>query len=483
MALEYAEAIRLYLPTLVELRYNPLRSGAQPASDELMQRNRLLILLALVVAGIIAIGLLPSILHRLPTRYAMRLPEPLQAWALPADPTPILPTIAAPDAATGLIARDVPPPAITTLQPPASPTPQTAATASESVSATAIPTASPTPTQPPTATPWPVPAAARMTGFTHVYQEWNNCGPATMVMALTYFGRVHSQRDTGRALRPNEEDRNVTPQEMAAFVNTQDGLRGLARVNGDLGLLKRFLANNIPVIIEIGFDPPGEYRWLGWYGHYLLPVAYDDATSQVWVYDSWLGTSEVPQTNADPNGRVLSYDELEAYWAQFNRSYIVLYEPAQEQLVSNLLGEATDDEIMWQRSLERAQADARTDTGNAFYWFNLGNSYNALGQYEDAAVAFDQARAIGLPWRMLWYQFGPYEAYYQTGRYEDIILLANTTLQDRPYFEESFYYLGLAQAALNDDASARENLEKAVAFNPNFSPASEALNSLPSADG
>ncbi len=265
---------------------------------------------------------------------------------------------------------------------------------------------------------------------------------------------------------------------MAQFVNAQDGLRGMARVNGDLNLLKRFLANDVPIIIEIGLDPPGEYRWLGWYGHYLLPVAYDDATSQIWVYDSWLGTSEIPQTNADPNGRVLTYDELEAYWAQFNRSFIVLYTAEQESLVRDLLGENVDDGIMWQRSLDRAQADARRDATNAFYWFNLGTSYNALGQFEDAAVAFDQARAIGLPWRMLWYQFGPYEAYYRTGRYEDIVLLADTTLKDRPYFEESFYYLGLAQAALGDDTSARDNLEKAIGFNPNFTPASDALAGL-----
>lgn len=443
-----------------------------------MRRNRLLLLLALVVAGIIAIGILPSVMRKLPTRYAMRLPEPLQALALPVDSIPILPTIAAPDTAADLIARDMPPPAIVTSTPPTiSPTqPVTADAGSTPATTLAVP--SPTATPPPTATPWPVPAAARMTGFTHVYQEWNNCGPATMVMALTHFGRVHSQRDTARVLRPNPEDRNVTPSEMAQFVNAQENLRGMARVNGDLNLLKRFLANDIPVIIEIGLDPPGEYRWLGWYGHYLLPIAYDDATSQIWVYDSWLGTSEVPQTNADPNGRVLSYDELESDWAQFNRSFIVLYGTEQESLVHDLLGEVTDDGIMWQRSLERAQVDARREAGNAFYWFNLGTSYNALGQFEEAAVAFDQARAIGLPWRMLWYQFGPYEAYYQTGRYEDIVLLANTTLQDRPYFEESFYYLGLAQAALGDDTSARANLEKAVAFNPSFTPASDALAGL-----
>lgn len=319
-----------------------------------------------------------------------------------------------------------------------------------------------------------------MGGVSHVFQEWNNCGPATLVMALTHFGRVYSQRDTAAALRPNEEDRNVTPQEMAGFVNTQDGLRAVARINGDLDLLKRLLANDVPVIIEIGFDPPGEYQWLGWYGHYLLPVAYDDAAGQVWVYDSWLGTSETPQTNADPNGRVISYADLEAMWAQFNRSYIVLYEPEQEALVGELLGPALDDAAMWQASLERGQAEAARNPGNAFYWFNLGSTYNALGEFDKAATAFDQARAIGLPWRMLWYQFGPYEAYYQVGRYDDVVLLAETTLKDRPYFEESYYYLGLAQSALQNAPAARENLEKARALNPNYTPAEKALAELPS---
>lgn len=442
-----------------------------------MKKNKVL-LLGLLLAGIITIAMMPSIFRSLPTRYALRLPEPLQALALPADPTPILPTVAASDAAAGLLTDGRVPPSVTTAEPPPSPTPRPLA---EGIATTEPPTESAptdTPAPPPTPTPWPVPAAARLNGFTHVYQEWNNCGPATMVMALTYFGRVHSQRDTAAAIRPNPEDRNVTPQEMAGFVNTQEGLRSVARVNGDLNLLKRLLANEIPLIIEIGFDPPGEYRWLGWYGHYLLPVAYDDATNQVWVYDSWLGTSEVPQTNADPNGRVLTYDELDSYWSQFNWSYIVLYEPEQEALVSELLGEALNDDAMWRASLERAQDDAAEQPDNAFYWFNLGTSYNALGEHEKAVTAYDQARAIGLPWRMLWYQFGPYEAYYQAGRYDDVVLLADTTLKDRPYFEESFYFLGLAQAALGDEASARRNLETAGAFNPNFTLASDALADL-----
>jgi len=441
-----------------------------------MHKYRLPLILGLLLAGIIAVWLLPSMLRAVPTRYAMRLPEPLKAMALPPDPTPILPTVAAPRAATDLLAA--PPVSNGTATPPPTPTPLPPA---ESYASSLAPTPTAAATlPPPTATPWPVPAAARMGGVTHVFQEWNNCGPATLVMALPHFGLVYSQRDTAAALRPNQEDRNVTPQEMASFVNGQDGLRAVARINGDLDLLRRLLANDVPVIIEIGFDPPGEYQWLGWYGHYLLPVAYDDAAGQVWVYDSWLGTSEVPQTNADPDGRVLTYDELEADWQQFNRSYIVLYEPAQEALVGELLGSALDDDAMWRASLARNQSDAARDPGNAFYWFNLGSTYNALGEYDKAATAFDQARAIGLPWRMLWYHFGPYEAYYQVGRYDDVVLLAETTLKDRPYFEESYYYLGLTQSALQNPSAARENLEKARALNPNFAPAEKALAELPS---
>lgn len=125
---------------------------------------------------------------------------------------------------------------------------------------------------------------------------------------------------------------------------------------------------------------------------------------------------------------------------------------------------------MWRRNLTQAQADAVAQPENAFAWFNLGTAYNQLGQHENAALAYDKARAIGLPWRMLWYQFGPYEAYYETGRYEDVVLLADVTLTDRPYFEESYYYKGLALAGLGDDAGAAENLAKAAELNPNFDP-------------
>lgn len=431
-----------------------------------------------VVFVVAAALLLPAALRAVPPRYLARMPEPLQQLGAPRDQSPILPTVAVAADAGNLLRRAASPTLAATpdLPAPAIVTESSPAPAATGTATTLPPTFTPPP--PPTDTPIPIPAAVRLEGFEHQFQLWNNCGPTTLAMTLSYFDLHLTQSDTAGVLKPNPEDRNVGPQEMAAYVNNQTPFAALARANGTRDTVRRLVAEGIPVILEIGIEPPGEFRWMGWYGHYLLVVAYDDAAGQFWVYDSWLGTSEVPLENADKDGRVLTYDDFERDWAHFNRTYIAVYRPEQAETVAAIIGEEMDDTVMWQKGLARAQADAAAQPDNAFYWFNLGTGYNALGQYEEAATAFDQARAIGLPWRMLWYQFGPYEAYYQTGRYEDVVLLADVTLKDRPYFEESFYYKGIALAAQGDTNAARDNLEKAIAFNPNFAPAAVALEEL-----
>ncbi|MGD8585659.1 MAG: C39 family peptidase [Chloroflexota bacterium] len=448
-------------------------------------RKRRLVFLAVFVAIGLLIWQLPTLLKAIPSRYvAAYLPEPLQALA-ERDHVETLPTADVSIDAAALLARRDPvtgdarepnpetggtlPPVITTRTDPTPP--------AEQLSTRPTP---PTPTGAPTATATsvPVPSTARIGPITHHFQTWNNCGPATLAMALSYFDIRQGQEETASILKPDPEDRNVSPYEIADYVNNHTDLSALSRTNGDITLLRRLVAGGYPVIIELGLDPPGEYRWMGWYGHYLLAVAYDDQKGQVWVYDSWFGTSEVPGANASPDGRVIAYNELDTYWRQFGRNYIVLFETQRQADVAEIIGGAMDDNMMWRAALARTREEISGETSNAFLWFNLGTIFNALGDFEDAAAAFDQARALGLPWRMLWYQFGPYEAYYQVGRYDDVVLLANATLMDRPYFEESYYYRGLAMAALGNVAQTQTDLEKAVRRNPNFTPAVEALAQL-----
>lgn len=441
--------------------------------------NPIVLSVATVLIIVVLLLGVTTFLRSLPTRYLVQLPQFVQDAVLPAREGPALPTVAVDDAAAqqlaALIDSDVTPEPLATVVPTAA----LQATPTLAVSPTPEPTATPEPT--PTLAPTPLPAAARFATVNYQQQGWNNCGPATTAMALSIFGLQLSQYDTATFLKPNPEDRNVTPQEIVRYVNSQTPVAAHARVNGSLDLLRILLANNFPVIIEIGYDSPGEVSYYGWYGHYLLAVGYDDAARQLWVYDSliWDAPSQVGFNG--PDGRALPYDELTNYWPQFNHTYIVLYEPAREAELAAIVGPTwRDDALMWQDSLIANQRALQSAPDDMYLWFNMGTSLNALGRVEEAATAFDKSRSYQWPDRMMYYQFGPYEAYYATGRYIDVVLLANRTFEvgQGPYFEESFYWRGRAQQALGDVAAARADFQAAAQFNPNFAPATEALQAL-----
>lgn len=431
-----------------------------------------------------------TILNNLPSRQLARFPKFVQNWVIPEPESATLPTVGlAVDAAVTPTAIAISQPLETT---PVVPTPTLvqAATSVPTVAPTTLSTVMPTaeatlaPTLTPILTPTQaataLPAQTRLDGIVHHQQDWNNCGPATLAMALSVFDVEKTQYDTAAIVKPNAEDRNVSPEQMAGYIQDQTSLTAKMRVNGTLPLLKTLLANDFPVIIEIGMDPPGEVAWLEWYGHYLLAVGYDDAENGLWVYDSLIWDAASLQDFNSTEGRRYLYDDLATYWRQFNRTYIIVYEPEREAELAALVGDSWQDSTMWQESLLVAQAETEAMPEDAFAWFNLGTSLVEIGRIEEAAAVYDKARIIGLPWRMLWYQFGLYEAYYETGRYTDIILLANTTLANRPYFEESFYWRGRANQALGNVEQARADFQAAAQFNPYFEPASDALAQLDS---
>lgn len=319
-----------------------------------------------------------------------------------------------------------------------------------------------------TATLPPLPRAYKLQNVRFEAQGWNNCGPATLTNALTYFGYTDNQRRAANWLKPNTEDKNVSPDQMVEFVNTQVpeiNVFAKTRYNGTLELMKRLLVNNFPVIIEKGYDPEPER--LGWMGHYLLLVGYDDGFGVFITHDSYIG--------ADIN---YEYEYIDRMWKDFNYTYIVLYPAQRAAELDAILGTDADP---WQNAvnaLERARNQAIEDQTDAFAWFNMGTSFVALQMYEEAAIAYDQARSYGLPWRMLWYQFGPFEAYYHAGRYDDMIVLAQANLNDGGghFVEETYYYGGLAREGKGEYQRAISNYQAALQFNPNFMPAREALN-------
>lgn len=459
-------------------------------------RRRLLLAAFLFVGIVLAVTAwqLPALLKAIPSRYVARLPEPVQALG-EREHVEMLPTAPANNGSHGvdvseLLASEQDESELAGTSEaevaslPATPTPPPTVERIENtdpaVTATTAPSPSATATTAPTATATPaaLPVSHQLTGLEHRIQTWNNCGPATLSMALSYFDIYHSQTQIADTIKPDPEDRNVSPEELSGYVTETTELEAISRTNGNLQTLRHLLSEDVPVIVEYGLQPENEYRWLEWMGHYLLVTAYDDEEEVVWVYDSWPRTGEIPDENFVFEPLEISYEELDRNWRAFNRNYIALYRPEQTADVEEIIGADMDDTVMWQNARQVVQAELEEEPENAFLWFNLGTVFNAQADYERAAAAFDQARSIGLPWRMLWYQFGPYEAYLQTGRYEDVIVLADVTLLDRPYFEESYYYKALAQAELGDVEAARQNLQRAIDFNPTFVPARTALEEL-----
>jgi tetratricopeptide (TPR) repeat protein len=270
--------------------------------------------------------------------------------------------------------------------------------------------------------------------------------------------------DAAAALKTDYEDKNVQPDELAAYARSF-GFEAIVRENGNLEMLKRLIASNIPVMIERGFDP--EPDRLGWMGHYALLMGYSDATQQFSVNDSYLHTNPP-----------LPYSEADETWKHFNRLYIVVYPAYLADTVHAIVGADMDDFAMYTRGIETAQAEITADPGDKFAWFNLGTNLVALGRYEEAAAAYDQARALQLPWRMLWYQFGPLEAYLQTGQTQLVRDLGNATqneLLPTSAIEEVYYYMGRSYEAEGDLGTARKQYELALRWNSRYVAAQEAL--------
>lgn len=307
--------------------------------------------------------------------------------------------------------------------------------------------------------------SAALDGVTYHAQMWNNCGPATLAMNLSYYGISEHQRVGAAFLKPNEDDKNVSPDQILAYAY-QHGLDGIVRIGGDLMLLRRFVANGLPVMVETWIEPDDH----GGMGHYRLITGYDEGT--LTAQDSYYGAN-----------RMLYGKELDLGWRVFNRKFIVLYPPEQAELVKTLLGPLVDDETMYRHALETAQAEAAASPDDSFAWFNLGTAYTRLNQPDLAADAFDEARRIGLPLRMFWYQFEPFEAYLAVGRYDDVVELGYATAYSATGHEEAYFYEALGYLGKGNLEMTVSRLRKALDYNPNFEPAAAALEELGASPG
>ncbi len=334
-----------------------------------------------------------------------------------------------------------------------------------------IPTLAPSPTPTLTPSPWPTlpppPRAARLTGMRLVYQNYNRCAAAALTMLLLYHGWTGTRDAVEQGLTPGNSDVSVRSAEMIAFVEAQN-LRAVVRTGGTLDMLRQLVVGGFPVLVENVYNPGGS----DWMGHNRIVMGYDDDQHSLFTFDSVLGSG------SSGNGRPITYVDFDLLWRPFNRTYLVVYPPEAEARVQAILGPQWNATANAEWTLQQSTADLVADPNDPFAWFNVGTAHLTLGHAPEAVAAFERAMSIGLPWRFLWYQFGPLEAYLRVGRYQDAIALGGRILDSSRGVEEVYYYLGQAYAALGDVQRAAGNYQQALARNAHYTEAAIALSRL-----
>ena len=411
------------------------------------------IFISVVLAALVILGIFIYQIPRVNRAVNYRLDLAVTYFLRLVNPVSNLPTPAVKNEA------DMPDPAITT---------------ESSSTHTPEPTIEPVFTPTATLVPTPIPAQLQLVPPAYDEakdkQDWNNCGPATMALYLRYYGWEGNQFDISKIIKPTRDDRNVNVEELVHFVRTKTGwLNAEFRVGGDLEILKKLIAAGIPVMIEETFTTDRQY-WPDddqWSGHYLLVTGYDDGSQEFTVHDSEVG----------PNQK-MTYAELDENWESFNRVYIMVYSPETEADIQSALGADWDVDVNRQNALDGAQKAALSEPKNKFAWFNVGTNLVYFENYNDAATAYDTARVLGLPQRMLRYQFGPFIAYFHSLQTDELMTLTKYALDITRTSEEAMLWRGWAEYRRGNSGQALSYFRDALRIRPDYVDATYAIDYL-----
>ncbi len=342
-----------------------------------------------------------------------------------------------------------------TPTPTASVTPT--ATATRTATPTSTPTVTPTTTRAPTVTATPLPETRLLSPMSHEPQGWNNCAPVSAGMVLSYYGIERGQYAISAIVRPHQDDRHVSPDDLLAYLRSE-GLDGRLCVGGSIERLQALIAAGVPVIIRTCLEPNEDI------GHYVVIRGYNRAAGVLVANDSYFG----PHIE-------ISEERLAQIWPAFNYSYIPVYRPKDAGEVCRILGQDCDGQQMYRRAAEAARRWVVQEPENPYAWFSLGDDLLALRDPEAALDAYGKAEAIGLPARMFWYHFGPFEAQLAAGRYEELLEASEPVLARLPAIEELHLLRGQAYEALMRPNEALAEYRLAFEYHTNWAPAVAAL--------
>ena len=225
----------------------------------------------------------------------------------------------------------------------------------------------------------PLPAHADLGPMRHIWQSLNNCGPASVVMALSLFGVDADQEVARLALRGPDVRRGMGPGPVDPWVNDLYGLRSISRLNGTNDLMKRLIANGFAPMVTQWMQDPSISR----IAHWRTVRGYDDDAKTFYVNDPMLGANVA-----------LSYEWFNANWQPFSYRWMVLYEPKDQGRLQQLIGADWTESGMRDAFYARAKADAYAQDTSAA-WLAYGEAAYQDGWFAEAVAAFDRGMQLG----------------------------------------------------------------------------------------
>ncbi|MDP3974123.1 MAG: C39 family peptidase [Candidatus Daviesbacteria bacterium] len=308
------------------------------------------------------------------------------------------------------------------------------------------------------------PQSKILTGGIHVFQTFNNCGPASLSMTLSYFDINVTQQELGQQLRPyhvrggDNDDKSVTMEELAQK-GEEYGLLAYHRPMGNLEMIKLFITYDIPVIARTWTKPNEDI------GHYRVIKGYDGDTI---IQDDSL-------QNKNLRFEVL---EFNAMWDKFNFEYLVLVPKEKRDIAEAILDDNLDKSVAWKKALNASLDQLAKNPNSITDSFNLSVAYFNTGEFQKSVEEFEKVEDK-LPFRALWYQIEPILSYYELGNYERVFQITEHVLN---YYNRAFSELYLIRGHIYKNQGnyslAQAEFEKAQFYNKNLQATKDALNSL-----
>lgn len=300
----------------------------------------------------------------------------------------------------------------------------------------------------------------------HVFQTFNNCGPASLSMVLRYFGIEKSQGEIGNDLRPyqiasgDNDDKSVSLEELAQKAE-EFGLLAYHRPAGNMDILKHFIANDMPVITRTWVAADDDV------GHYRVVKGYDE-NQGVLIQDDSLQGKNLTYT----------YDEFNVIWKKFNYEFVVIVPKEKQSVAETILGPKLDEGYAWQEAVEMSRGQLAENPNDVTARFNLVVALYNTGDLEGTVNEFEKIEN-DLSFRTLWYQIEPIKAYFELGNYDRVFAITDKILNGgNRAFSELYIIRGDIYKSQGNIDAARTEYEKAVQYNVNLEEAKEKLNSL-----